>query len=450
MSGEVRAVNSARRSPLENRRFRSLLLAVAGVPIAATYLWQALLRPIFFGGYLGDFQESYLRAASRLAGGQDPYDLCAAMGCLEPTGPQYVMPLPLAWILQSLTGVDGRVITVATVLVLNASVALFIWLTFKTVRVRDWQMAALLVLVAIAFEPVLGNIAEGQVNLVLLALSGVWFAAWVTNRWWGGVALGSEIALKLIQGPVALLVLWGRRWAMFAAAAVTGLVLWLVSAPQYLAEYLFKVVPAISQGTGLFENHSPGGTIARLIQPDTFLGAVHGSPVAARVITIALSLAILVATFWALRSPSKSTTRRSMEAAVIVAATPLIASYSWGTHLALLLLPVFVVLAWSIPRRDWLVIGLVAAGWLLIGPGHKLMQALLVSGYTNLVVLRLMAEFGVVGVTAIWVATLVAFRRSADGLDAAHKDGAQDQEHERARKHDAIPTIAMRAVEIVD
>jgi hypothetical protein len=435
---------------LENRRFRSVLLVVAGVPIALTYLWQALIQPIFFGGYLGDFQESYMRAAGRLAAGQNPYDLCATMGCLEPTGPQYVMPLPLAWMLQPVAGAGGHVITVAAVLVLNASLALFLWLTLKALRVRDWQMAALLVLVAIAFEPVLGNIAEGQVNLVLLALSGVWFAAWVGNRWWGGVALGAAIALKLIQGPVALLVLWGRRWSMFAAAAVTGLVLWLVSAPQYLPEYLFKVVPAIGQGTGLFENHSPGGTIARLLQPDTFLGAEHGTPAAARVITLALSLAVLVATFAVLRSPSKSITGRSMEAAAIVAATPLIASYSWGTHLVLLLLPMFVLLAWSISRRDWLVIGLVAAGWLLIGPGHKFMQALLVSGYSNLFVLRLMAEFGVVGVTSIWVASLVAIRRSAHGLDAAHKDRAQEQEHKGAGEHDSVSTISVRAVEVVD
>ena len=446
MIGEPRAVNSLRRSPMDNRRFRSLLLAIAGIPIAATYIWSALLQPIFFGGYLGDFQESYMRAAARLAAGKDPYDLCATIGCLEPTGPQYVMPLPLAWMLQPLVGVDGHVITVATVLVLNASLALFLWLTLRAIRVSDWQMAALLVLVAIAFEPVLGNIAEGQVNLVLLALSAVWFAAWVGDRWWGGVALGAEIALKLIQGPVALLVLWGRRWAMFAAAAITGLVLWLVSAPQHLPEYLFKVVPAISQGTGLFENHSPGGTIARLLQPDTFLGAGRGSPTAARVITIVLSLAVLVATFMVLRSPSRSITGRSMEAAAIVAATPLIASYSWGTHLALLLLPMFVVLVWSIPRRDWLVIGLVAAGWLLIGPGHKLMQALLVSGYSNLVVLRLMAEFGVVGLVAIWVATLVAMRRSANRPDAAHKDRAQGEEHDRCGKDDSIPAISVRSV----
>jgi hypothetical protein len=108
-----------------------------------------------------------------------------------------------------------------------------------------------------------------------------------------------------------------------------------------------------------------------------------------------------------------------MEAAAIVAATPLIATYSWGTHLALLLLPMFVLLAWSIPRRDWLLVALVAAGWLLIGPGHKLMQALLVSGYSNLLVLRLMAEFGVIGVTAVWVATLIAARREQVSVASA-------------------------------
>jgi hypothetical protein len=35
----------------------------------------------------------------------------------------------------------------------------------------------------------------------------------------------------------------------------------------------------------------------------------------------------------------------------------------------------------------------------------------LVSGSPNLVVLRLMAEFGVVGITAIWIAGLLAVRR---------------------------------------
>jgi len=418
---ELTSTPRTRRSALDNRRFRTVLLAIAGIPIVATYLWQALIQPIFLGGYLGDFQESYMRAATRIANGQDPYDLCATIGCLEPTGPQYVMPPVLAWLLQPLVGVDAHLITVGAVVVLNASLGLFVWLTLKALKVDDWQLAVLLVLIALAFEPVVGNVDEGQVNLVLLALSGVWLLAWVDDRWWGGAALGAAIAIKLIQGPVALLVFWARRWRMFAAAAAAGLVLWLVGAPQYLLEYLFKVLPSVSAGTGLFENHSPGGTITRLFDPNTFI-SVRGSPFAARVLTALIAVAVLVFTFRVLRRPAVTPMGRSLEAAAIVAATPLIASYSWGTHLVLLLLPMFVLVVWAMRRRDWPVLALVSCAWLLIGPVHKLMQALLVSGYSNLVVLRVLAEFGVVGIAAIWVASLVAVRRSANGLDPAHEN----------------------------
>ena len=210
---------------------------------------------------------------------------------------------------------------------------------------------------------------------------------------------------------------------MLAAAAAAGLALWLVGAPQYLFEYLFKVLPAVSAGTGFFENHSPGGTITRLFEPDSFFN-VRGSPAPARVLTILIALAILIVTLAVLRRPATTSAGRGLEAAAIVAATPLIASYSWGTHLVLLLLPMFVLIVWAMPRRDWQVLGLVAATWLLIGPGHKLMQALLVSGYSNVVVLRLMAEFGVLGLTALWIAALIAVRRSAHGLDPAHEHSA--------------------------
>jgi len=416
--GQLAAPARPRPSALDNRRFRSVLLAIAGVPIVATYLWQALVQPIFFGGYLGDFQESYMRAAGRIAAGLDPYDLCATVGCLEPTGPQYVMPPVLAWALQPLVGVGSGAITVGAVLVLNASLGVFIWLALKALRVDDWQLASLLILLALAFEPVIGNISEGQVNLVLLGLSGVWFWAWVEGKegkaaWWGGAALGAAVAVKLIQGPVVLLVLWARRWTMFAAAAAAGLLLWIVGAPQYLLEYLFKVLPAVSAGTGFFENHSPGGTVTRLFDPDTFL-TVRGSPAAARVLTLCLALAVLAVTLFFLRRPASSPAGRALEAAAIVAATPLIASYSWGTHLVLLLLPMFVLVTWAARRRDWTVIALVAVSWVLIGPGHKLLQALLVTGYTNLVVLRILAEFGVVAIASLWIASLIAVRRVSE------------------------------------
>jgi hypothetical protein len=396
---------------LANRRFRGLLLVWAGVPIGLVYLWRGLIQPLLFGTYLGDLQESYMPAAARLAAGRDPYELCKTMGCLEPTGPQYVTPPPVAWLLQPVVGVDSHLLGVAVILILNSSLIAFFFFALRALQVDDWQLGALLVLVALSFEPVVGNINEGQINLVLLALSGVWLWTWVSDRWWGGAALGLAVALKVIQAPVGLLVLWARRWAMLAAAIAAGLGLWLVSAPQFLPEYLFQVLPKVGEGTGLYENHSPGGTITRLFEPDTFFGAQHGSPLAARVITAVIAIVALIVTLSVLRSPAIGAIGRALEAAAAVAVTPMVASYSWGTHLVLLLLPMLVLVAWGVRRGDRVVLGLVFVGWALIGAGHGWLLTLLSSGFSNLLVLRLMAEFGVVGILAIWIASLIAIGR---------------------------------------
>jgi hypothetical protein len=337
--------------------------------------------------------------------------------------------------LQPLIHASPPVQLIVVLAVLQLSLVVFLWTALRASAVRNWHMALLLILVTIAFEPVAANFDEGQVNLVLLGLSGVWLLAWVAgDRWWGGAALGFAVAIKVLQGPLGLLLIWGRRWRMLAAAAAAGLLLWLVAVPQYLPVFLFKVAPVLSAGTGLFENHSPGGTVARLFDPGTFLGTVRDTSAAARVVTIAISLLVLVATFWVLRRPRADRSGRALEAAAMVAAGPLIASYSWGTHLVLLLLPMLVLIEWGVRRREWLVIALVAVGWLLVGPGHNWFQTLLLSGYSNLLVLRLMAEFGVVGISAIWVASLLAVRRtrSADGLDPAHEDRSQDEEDDGA------------------
>jgi hypothetical protein len=392
-----------------------MLLAIAGIPILLLYIWQSVIGPISFGGYLGDLNESYLRGAAQLMAGRDPYDLCHGL-CLDPSGQGYVTPPPVAWLLQPVVGLDSQMIAVGTVLFLNVSLVIFLVCMVRALRVVDWQMRALLVLVAIAFEPVNGNIVEGQINLVLLALSGVLILGWIADRWWGGAALGLAVALKLIQAPLGLLLPWARRWSMLAAGVVAGLAIWLLAVPQYLPEFLFKVLPAISQGTGLFENHSPGGTIARLFDPTTFLGATRDVPLPARIVTVGIAIVALAVTFWVLGRPREDWSGRALEVGAATAVGPLVTSYSWGTHLVLLLLPMLVLVEWGARRRDWTVLGLVAAGWLLIGPGHNWFQTLLVNGYSNLLVLRLMAEFGVVGITSVWVASLVAIRRQRTDL----------------------------------
>ncbi|HXC79372.1 MAG TPA: glycosyltransferase family 87 protein [Candidatus Acidoferrum sp.] len=450
MIGEASSTQAIRRTPLDHRGFRTLLLAIATPPIAAIYIWRTVVLPALSGSLPPDFSANYLAAATRIASGHDPYDLCVLQNCaptpgiitpLPLAGAQYVTPPPVAWMLQPLVGADPHLQLAIVIGVLQLSVLVFLWTTLRAIGVNDWQLALVLVLVVIGFEPVVGNFDEGQVNLVLVALSGVWLLAWVAgDGWWGGAALGIAVAIKLLQAPLGLLLLWGRRWRMVVAAAVAGGVLLLLAVPQYLSEYVFKVAPVLAAGTGLFENHSPGGTVARLLDPGTFLGAVRDTSPAARLITTAIALIALAITFWVLRRPRVDRSARAVEAAAVVAVGPLVASYSWGTHLVLLLLPMLVLITWGIRRRDWLVLGLVALGWALIGPGHNWFQLVLVSGRANIVVLRLMAEFGVVGITAIWIASLVALRRnrSADSLDAAHQEGADKQEDHGAREDHAI------------
>src|ERR1700694_5156181 len=135
----VNAPAAIRPKALANPRFRALLVVWAGLPIGALYLWRGLLQPVIFGTYQGDFQESYLRAAGRIAAGLDPYDLCQTMGCQEPTGPQYVMPPLLDWLLQPAVGVDSHVLGVAVIVVLNASLAVFLFCVLRALKVGDWQ-----------------------------------------------------------------------------------------------------------------------------------------------------------------------------------------------------------------------------------------------------------------------------------------------------------------------
>jgi hypothetical protein len=411
-----------RRSPLDDRRFRAVLLAIAGLPIAALYIWRTVIQPAVTDALPENFSANYMAAAAKIRAGWDPY---GPLTPLSPAAPQYVLPPPLAWMLQPMLALDPGVQLLVMIGVLQLSVLVFLVTALRAAMVKDWQLAVLLVLVTISFEPVEANFDHGQINLVLLALSGVWLLAWVAgDRWRGGAALGVDVAINLLQAPLGLLMLWRRRWRMVAGAALAGLALWVVAVPQYLPEYLSKVAPRLAAGTGSFENLSPGGTVARLLEPGTFMGAVRDSPGAARVITAALAIVSLAVTFWVLGKPRGDRPGRTLEAAAIVAVIPLLASYSWGTHLVLLLLPMLVLIAWAVRRRDWMVIGLVAAGWLLTGPGHNAFQTLLAAGYSNVVVLRLMAEFGVAGITCVWIASLLALRRSAHRLDAAREYGA--------------------------
>src|SRR5258708_12201553 len=64
---------------MANRRFRTALLILAGVPIGLAYIWNGFVSP-FVRNESNDFRQVYLEGARVIAAGGDPYQ-CSTGFC---------------------------------------------------------------------------------------------------------------------------------------------------------------------------------------------------------------------------------------------------------------------------------------------------------------------------------------------------------------------------------
>ncbi len=231
---------------LANRRFQSVLVVLAGAPILLTYLWRTLIGPIVSpGSDPVDLFEVYVPTGKLLATGQDPYSQCMSRACwwgITDAWTDY--PPVVAWLSQPLWHIDHTVLAVAALVVAQACVAVFVLAMVRALGIRDWRAIAVVALIVCSFPPLIDQIVQRNVEVLLLALSAIWFLAWVGgDRWWGGVALGAGIAIKLVQGPLLVLSVWRRKLRSTIAAVVVFASLWIVGAPQYLPEFVFPIFP---------------------------------------------------------------------------------------------------------------------------------------------------------------------------------------------------------------
>jgi len=266
------------------------------------------------------------------------------------------------------------------------------------------------VLAAISFTPLTSEVLSRNLQVLLLTLSAVWFAGWLAgDRWWAGVALGAGIALKLAQAPSLLVSAWfRRRWTTLAAVAAIA-VLWAVGAPQYLVEYLFKVVPGLNQGTGFPMDIAPTGAVARLLHPGSIYGYGTGIDLTVRIFGYAIAAVVIGLTALVLRAPRADREGRALEAALVVAATPLILAVVRPGHLLLLLLPM-AVLGTAALRQANIGLGVaVAMSWLLMGPVYLWMSNWLAEG-VGAQFLRAGEETALLGAVILWLAALQALR----------------------------------------
>ena len=415
-----------------NRRFRALLLAVVGVPAVVEYLYWFLVYPLTAAPHTTDFGV-YMDAAGDLAAGRDPYLRFQAIAPgADPTlTPFYIYPPVVAWLLQPLVGLPPRARDLVALVVLHLCVAVFLWACCRALEVRDWQRAAVMVLLTITFFPLWQNLVLQQVNPVLLALSGLWLWGWAAasraGSVGGGLALGAGIAMKLIQGPLALLILARRRWTMLGAVAAGALVLTALGAPGRLPGYVARVLLRVGGGTGQFLNQAPAALVTRLVHP---LGFYRTLAIAGPELTVTaalLALAVLAATAAVLRRPVPGRRGRLVEAAAVIAGAPLLLTLVWDTHLLLLLPALFVLLDEAVRRGSRGLVLLSLLTWFLLGPAHGIflanLGAALASGALAPMLeggrllpgldlsLRLQAEAGAVGMVILWLALLRSYRR---------------------------------------
>jgi len=405
---------------LLNRRFRSLLLAIAGVPIGVSYLWNGFVQPLLNPNAVPtDFHEAYLTAASSIAAGLDPYGPCHNAACFQQlTNSASVYPPLLGWMLQPVLSVNQTVLDVGALVTCQIAVMTFLAATLVALKVSDWQLVVLCVIATLSYPPLLDQIRYLNVQVVLLGLSGIWLLGWTRrDGWWGGLATGIGIALKLVQAPTLLLILWRRRLAMLLAAVAAWTVLWAVAAPQYLPEYVFRVLPAAGGGTGYAKNIAPIATLARLLHPQAMGHPELGTGVGPfeRAVALLVAVAALALTAYCLGRASRPVDLWPIEAAAAVAVAPLLSTLLWPGQLTLLLLPFVVMIVFTVRAGEWRLLTIVVSAWALTGPIYLAFTNAYASGYYWLPVIRPWAECALVGVVLLWAAVLMTLQKHRVG-----------------------------------
>jgi len=199
---------------------------------------------------------------------------------------------------------------------------------------------------------------------------------------------------------------------MLLAAVAAWTVLWAVAAPQYLPEYLFRVLPAAGGGTGYGKSVAPIATIARLLHPQAMGHPELGTGVGQfeRAVALLVALAALALTAYCVGQSRRPVELWPIEAAAVVAVAPLLSTLLWPGQLTLLLLPFVVMIVFTVRAAEWRLLTMVGFAWALTGPIYLAFTNAYASGYYWLPIIRPWAESALVGMVLLWVAVLMTLQ----------------------------------------
>jgi hypothetical protein len=279
----------------------------------------------------------------------------------------------------------------------------------------DWAVAGT---VLVSLHPILGDLSHGNVNIVIAFLVVATLELLRRQRdVAAGLVLALAVACKVTPALFLPYLVW-KRWGRAAAAAGTGLVLWLVVVPGValgfdrnagLLESWFDTMmrPFVIDGriTSEHANQSLPGLLTRLLTdapsslrydpedghpvPDENHNLLSLSPAAVKWLVRAGQAGFVLAVVGLCRTPRgvRAGPGVTAEYALIALGMLLFSERTWKHHAVTLMLPYAVLFAGLSRRhRPWLVGILVSVVALTLGPstvgGHFQDEALAYGSHT--------------------------------------------------------------------
>jgi len=252
---------------------------------------------------------------------------------------------------------------------LLASVAIIAGTLGVACQLRTWVLVAFLVLSG----PLHTQLLYGQLNLVLLLLvTGVWWADRSGRPGWAGTLLGLATAIKFLPGLLFLYFALRRQWyaliAGIVAILVSGVLGIAVLGPEAFRAYRDSALPELYEWRAARLNCSIPGLCYKLFNPGTKgnpVVPIVQAPTVASCLSAVGAVAILGAVALStIRARSRSDCDLAFGLAVV--GMLLVSPVTWDHYFLLLLLPL--ALLWQrLPRTGpsrWVLLAAVTLLWL--------------------------------------------------------------------------------------
>jgi hypothetical protein len=337
------------------RRLAGLAVGVGAAVWAVKIYYDTLKAHVDGAGAPHDL-EVFLRAADKVLHGASPYAFDGDK--------TFAYPPFLAWLMAPLHLLSSSTAAIVWTLLSLAIVALALWL----LELRDWRCFALVFVFLFTRSSIdLGTIEP----LLLLAVAAAW--RWRDRAFGTAGAVGAAIVLKLFLWPLAIWLAVTRRMRAAAIAVAFAVALaavsWAAIGFAGIGDY-----PGVVRRLANEESTSSYSVVALGVR-------AHLPLLAARIISVLVTLALLTAAAWVARDERRTPRDRDVVTLTITLAAALAASpIVWVHYFLLLLVPLALTrprlsLLWFVPLAFH---PLGEAAW-PAGDGRKLGLALVVT-----------------------------------------------------------------------